>query len=48
MLLFKKVIEYIKETEEWYLDLAKGTVYEEDINIALSNLRKELERSHER
>lgn len=40
--------KYIKETEEWYLDLAKGTVFEEDINIALSNLRKELERSHER
>mgnify|MGYP003463652295 CR=1 FL=1 len=40
--------KYIKETEEWYLNLAKGTVFEEDINIALGNLRKELEQSHER
>lgn len=40
--------KYIKETEEWYLDLAKGTVFEEDINIALGNLRKVLEQSHER
>ena len=40
--------KYIKETEEWYLDLAKGTVFEEDINIALGNLRKVLEQSYER
>lgn len=40
--------KYIKETEEWYLDLAKGTVFEEDINIALGNLRRVLEQSHER
>lgn len=40
--------KYIKETEEWYLDLAKGTVFEDDINIALGNLRKVLEQSHER
>lgn len=31
--------KYIKETEEWYLDLAKGTIFEEDINKALEELK---------
>ena len=40
--------KYIKETEEWYLDLAKGTPFEEDINKSLEALRDELEQSNER
>ena len=33
---------YIKETESYYLDLAKGTIFDEDIKIALENLNKSL------
>lgn len=40
--------KYIKETEEWYLDLAKGTPFEEDINKSLEDLREELEHWCER
>lgn len=40
--------KYIKETEEWYLDLAKGTPFEEDINKSLEALREELEHWCER
>ncbi|MBO5142262.1 MAG: bifunctional (p)ppGpp synthetase/guanosine-3',5'-bis(diphosphate) 3'-pyrophosphohydrolase [Clostridia bacterium] len=32
--------KYIKETEDWYIDLAKGTIFEEDINKALDILKK--------
>ena len=30
--------KYIKETKEWFIDLAKGTVFEEDLNKELNNL----------
>lgn len=30
--------KYIKETEEWYLEMAKGTCFEKDVNKALQNL----------
>ena len=40
--------KYIKETEEWYLELAKGTPFEENINKSLEALRDELEQSNER
>ena len=30
--------KYIKETREWYLELAKGTVFEDDLNRELNNL----------
>lgn len=33
---------YIKETEEWFIDLAVGTVFEEDIENILDNLKQEL------
>lgn len=32
--------KYIKETQRWYVDLAKGTVFEEDLNRELNNLIK--------
>lgn len=32
--------KYIKETKEWYVELAKGTVFEEDLNRELDNLIK--------
>lgn len=32
--------KYIKETEDWYLELAKGTVFEEEIHSALDSLKK--------
>ena len=31
--------KYIKETEEYYLDLAKNTIFENDIIYALNNLK---------
>lgn len=37
---FKK--RYIEETEKYYLDLARGTVFEEDMTIALVALKKTL------
>ncbi|MER2114262.1 MAG: HD domain-containing protein [Solibacillus isronensis] len=33
-------LRYIKETERYYLDLAKGTVFEDDINNALNALKR--------
>lgn len=35
--------KYIKETEKYYLDLAKNTIFEDDITDALSNLKKHRE-----
>lgn len=35
-------VRYIKETEEWFIDLAAGTVFEEDIKNILDNLKQEL------
>ena len=32
--------KYIKETQDWYLELAKGTIFEEDLNRELNNLIK--------
>lgn len=32
--------KYIKETEEWFIDLAKGTVFEEDIQVGLEALKE--------
>lgn len=32
-------IEYIKETEEWFIDLAKDTIFENDLNNVLENLK---------
>ncbi len=32
--------KYIKETQEWYVDLAKDTIFEEDLNRELNNLIK--------
>ena len=31
---------YINETKKWFIDLAKGTVFEEDLNTQLNNLIK--------
>lgn len=33
-------IKYIKETEKWFIDLAKGTVFEEDLKIELEKVKK--------
>ena len=35
------VEKYVKETEDWYVSLAKGTVFEEDINRLLRELKGE-------
>ena len=40
--------KYIKETEKWYVDLAKDTPFEEEINKSLEVLRQELEQDLER
>lgn len=37
--------KYIKETKMWFLDLAKGTVWEEDLNNELNKLIKVYEES---
>ena len=34
-------IKYIKETEKWFIDLAKGTVFESDLNSVLENIKKD-------
>lgn len=39
--------KYIKETEDWYIELAKGTVFEEDINNALETLKKHYHNNEE-
>ncbi|MFR3415279.1 MAG: HD domain-containing protein [Clostridia bacterium] len=39
-IFFKK--KYLKETEEWYLKMAEGTCFEENIKQALDNLIKSL------
>lgn len=31
---------YIKETEEWFIDLASGTVFEEDLKTILEELKE--------
>ncbi len=36
-------LKYIKETEEWFIDLAKDTVFENDLNSVLENLKIQLE-----
>lgn len=32
--------KYIKETEEWYVDLAEGTIFEDRISEELIRLKK--------
>lgn len=34
---------YIKDTEDWFPDLAKGTVFEDDLNAVLEGLKKKLD-----
>ena len=40
--------KYIKETEEWFIDLAKGTVFEKDLAKALELLKKSIDQDIER
>lgn len=35
--------KYVKETKEWFLDLAKNTVFEDDLNEILQEIIKNLE-----
>lgn len=39
---FKK--KYIKETEKWYIKMAEGTCFEEDIKEVFENLKNSLEK----
>lgn len=32
-------VKYIKETEEWFIDLAKDTIFENDLKNVLENLK---------
>ncbi len=34
--------KYIKETEEWFISLAKDTIFEDDLNKILENLKEEI------
>lgn len=34
--------KYIIETEQYYVELAKGTIFEEDMQIAIENVKKSL------
>lgn len=36
-------LKYIKETEDWFIDLAKDTIFENDLNNVLDNLKVQLE-----
>ena len=36
--------KYIKETMQWYVDMAKGTCFEKEINQGLANLEKTIKR----
>lgn len=31
--------KYIRETEDWFIDLAKDTIFENDLNNVLENLK---------
>ena len=35
-------IKYIKETEEWFIDLAKGTIFENDLKSVLEDLKLQI------
>ena len=35
--------KYVKETDDYFIDLAKGTVFEEDLNRVLEDVRSSLE-----
>ena len=35
--------KYIKETEEWYIELSKGTIFESDIKTELDKVKKRVE-----
>lgn len=37
--------KYIKETEEWFIDLAEGTVFEKDIQTQLESLKETYKKS---
>ena len=37
--------KYIKETEEWFIYLAKGTVFEEDLRNCIINIKKLCDKS---
>ena len=34
--------KYIKETRQWYIDLAKGSIFEKDLNKVLKELENNL------
>ncbi len=34
--------KYIKETEEWFINLAKNTIFEKEINNTLQNLKQKI------
>lgn len=40
--------KYVKETEEWYLDLAKNTCFEDDLNKEIKSLKKGISRAEKR
>lgn len=35
-------IKYIKETEDWFIDLAKGTIFENDLKNVLEDLKLQI------
>ena len=39
--------KYVKETEKWFINLAAGTVFEEDIKDKLDNLKQEIQNKRE-
>lgn len=39
--------EYLKETDEWFIDLAKDTVFENDLKCAINELKKEMHKQME-
>lgn len=39
-------VKYIRETEEWFIDLAKNTIFENDLNNVLENLKSQLKNNN--
>lgn len=39
-------VKYIMETEEWFIDLAKNTIFENDLNNVLENLKSQLKNNN--
>ena len=40
--------KYVKETEDWYLDLAKDTCFEKELNKEIKSLKKSISKAEKK